>query len=125
MLRAEILNDAGFRFDGRRQFELRTMEIDLSQQGHADGSAMISHGLTQVLVTVFGPREAKMRSQTMHDRANINVEVAVAAFSTGDRRQRSRGDKYVVLFEQSIIPLQKRTDASWNLPQLSNQLSNQ
>jgi len=69
------------------------MEIDLSQHGQAEGSAVICHGLTQVLVTVFGPREAKMRSQTMHDRANINVEVSVAAFSTGDRRQRSRGDK--------------------------------
>ena len=69
------------------------MDIDLSQQGQAEGSAVICHGLTQVLVTVFGPREAKMRSQTMHDRANINVEVSVAAFSTGDRRQRSRGDK--------------------------------
>ena len=90
----EILNDGDFRSDGRRRFELRSMEIDLSPQGQADGSAVISHGLTQVLVTVFGPREAKMRSQTMHDRANINVEVSVAAFSTGDRRQRSRGDKY-------------------------------
>jgi exosome complex component RRP41 len=29
----------------------------------------------------------------MHDRANINVEVGVAAFSTGERRKRSRGDK--------------------------------
>ena len=34
-----------------------------------------------------------MRSQTIHDRANVNVEVSVAAFSTGDRRKRSRGDK--------------------------------
>ena len=49
--------------------------------------------LEHVLVSVFGPREAKMRSQTIHDRANINVEVLVAPFSTGDRRKRSRGDK--------------------------------
>lgn len=69
------------------------MTIDLSQQGQADGSAVIAHGLTQVLVSVFGPREAKMRSQTIHDRANINVEVNVAAFSTGERRRRTRGDK--------------------------------
>lgn len=94
--RVEILNEGGFRSDGRRQFELRDMTIDLSQQGQADGSAVIAHGLTQVLVSVFGPREAKMRSQTIHDRANINVEVNVAAFSTGERRRRTRGDKRIL-----------------------------
>ena len=91
--RVEILNEGGFRSDGRKQYELRDITIDLSQQGLADGSAVISHGLTQVLVSVFGPREAKMRSQTIHDRANINVEVNIAAFSTGERRRRTRGDK--------------------------------
>ncbi|KAG6840930.1 hypothetical protein C0991_003188 [Blastosporella zonata] len=75
--RVEILNEGGFRSDGRRQYELRDMSIDLSQQGQADGSAVVTHGLTQVLVSVFGPREAKMRSQTIHDRANINVEIDV------------------------------------------------
>ncbi|KAF9554015.1 hypothetical protein CPC08DRAFT_767070 [Agrocybe pediades] len=94
--RVEILNEGGFRSDGRRQFELRSINIDLSQQGHADGSASISHGLTHVLVSVFGPREAKNRSQTIHDRANLNVELSITAFSTGDRRKRSRGDKRVM-----------------------------
>ncbi|KAK0450031.1 exosome component 4 [Armillaria borealis] len=88
--RVEILNEGGFRSDGRRQYELRDITIDLSQQGTADGSAVITHGLTQVLVSVFGPREAKMRSQTLYDRANINVEVSIASFSTGERRKRSR-----------------------------------
>ena len=93
--RVEILNEGGFRSDGRRQYELRSIGIDLSQQGHADGCATITHGLTQVQVSVFGPREPKMRSHTIHDRrANLNVEVSMAPFSTGDRRKRSRGDKY-------------------------------
>ncbi|CAA7265594.1 unnamed protein product [Cyclocybe aegerita] len=43
-----------------------------------------------------------MRSQTIHDRANINVEVSVAAFSTGDRRKRSRGDKRILEFAATI-----------------------
>ncbi|RDX41750.1 hypothetical protein K466DRAFT_556160 [Polyporus arcularius HHB13444] len=94
--RIEILNDGGFRSDGRKQYELRDITIDLSQQGTADGSAMITHGLTQVLVTVFGPREAKMRSQTLHDRAVLNVEMSVAPFSTGDRRKRSRADRRIL-----------------------------
>ncbi|KAI0749884.1 3' exoribonuclease family, domain 1-domain-containing protein [Daedaleopsis nitida] len=57
---------------------------------------MITHGLTQVLVTVFGPREAKMRSQTLHDRAVLNVEMSVAPFSTGERRKRSRADRRIL-----------------------------
>ena len=87
------MNDGGFRSDGRRPYELRDFSIDLTQRGQADGSAAVTHGLTQVLVSVFGPREAKLRSQTIHDRANINVEVGVVAFSSGERRKRSRGDK--------------------------------
>jgi exosome complex component RRP41 len=70
--------------------------IDLAPQGAADGAASVSHGLTQVQAQVFGPREAKMRSQTIHDRAVINVEVTVAPFSTGERRRRGKGDKYVI-----------------------------
>ncbi|KAF5326406.1 hypothetical protein D9611_000941 [Ephemerocybe angulata] len=100
--RIEILNEAGFRSDGRRQFELRDLTIDLAKHGEADGSALISHGLTQVLVSVYGPREAKMRSHTFHDRANINVEVVVASFSTGERRKRQRGDKRVLEFAATI-----------------------
>lgn len=91
--RIDVLNDGGYRSDGRRQFELRELAIDLSQHGAADGAAVLSHGLTQVLVSVFGPREAKKRSDTIHDRANINVELSIAAFSTSERRRRTRGDK--------------------------------
>lgn len=76
--------------------------MDLSQRGTADGSAMVTHGLTQVLVTVFGPREAKLRSQTLHDRAVLNVEVSVAPFSTGERRKRNRGDKCVLISSMCI-----------------------
>jgi exosome complex component RRP41 len=67
--------------------------IDLAARGGADGSAGLAHGLTEVQVQVFGPREARMRSQTLHDRATLNVEVTVAPFSTGDRRRRGRSDK--------------------------------
>lgn len=100
--RVEILNEGGFRSDGRRQYELREVTIDLSQQGQADGAAVITHGLTRVMVSVFGPREAKSRSQTIHDRANINVEVAISPFSAGERRKRSRGDKRILEMAATI-----------------------
>ncbi|KAL0568598.1 Exosome non-catalytic core component [Marasmius crinis-equi] len=101
--RIEILNAGGYRSDGRRQFELRTIEIDFAPQGsNPDGSATISHGLTQVAVSVCGPREAKMRSQTFHDRANINIELSIAPFSAGERRKRGRGDKRILELTQTL-----------------------
>jgi exosome complex component RRP41 len=54
---------------------------------------VVSHGLTTVMASVFGPREARMRSLTMHDRAVVNVEVGIAPFSASERRRRGRGDK--------------------------------
>ncbi|KAF8622589.1 hypothetical protein AX15_006933 [Amanita polypyramis BW_CC] len=100
--RVEVLNDHGYRSDGRRQFELRNISIDLLQQSFADGSAIIAHGLTKVLVSVFGPREAKARSQTIHDRANINVELSIAAFSASERRKRSKSDKRIMEMAAAI-----------------------
>ncbi|KAH8117737.1 exosome component 4, partial [Phellopilus nigrolimitatus] len=100
--RVETLNDGGYRSDGRRQYELRDIVIDLSVRGQADGCAMISQGLTQVLVTVFGPREAKSRAQTIHNRAQVNVEVNIASFSSGERRKRSKNDKRVLEFAAAI-----------------------
>jgi exosome complex component RRP41 len=49
-----------------------------------------------VLVSVFGPREARVRAQTLHDRASLHVEATIAPFSTSDRRRRGRGDKCVL-----------------------------
>ncbi|KAL0954720.1 hypothetical protein HGRIS_003673 [Hohenbuehelia grisea] len=100
--RVDLLNHAGYREDGRTQHELRDFTVDLSKHGHADGAAAVTHGLTHVLVTVFGPREAKSRAQTMHDRANLNVELTIAAFSAGERRKRSRGDKRILEMAATI-----------------------
>jgi len=100
--RIEILNDGGYRSDGRRQYELRDITIDLSPRGTADGSAVITHGLTEVMVDVFGPKEAKLRGQTLHDRALVSVEVGIMPFSTGERRKRNRGDKRILELAATI-----------------------
>src|SRR5258708_24925565 len=63
--RIEILNDGGCRSDGLRQYELRDMTFDSTAQAGADGSARVAHGLTEGLVSVFGPREARVRAQTL------------------------------------------------------------
>jgi exosome complex component RRP41 len=79
------------------------MTFDSTAKAGADGSARVTHGLTEVLVSVFGPREARVRAQTLHDRAAIHVEATIAPFSANDRRRRGRGDKCV-----SLPPFQKK-----------------
>ncbi|KAI0293814.1 ribosomal protein S5 domain 2-type protein, partial [Russula brevipes] len=95
-------NEGGFRSDGRRQYELREMAFDCTAQAGADGSARVAHGLTDVLVSVFGPREARVRAQTLHDRATIHVEATIAPFSASERRRRGRGDKRVLELAATI-----------------------
>jgi exosome complex component RRP41 len=78
------------------------MTFDSTAQAGADGTARVAHGLTEVLVSVFGPREARVRAQTLHDRAAIHVEATIAPFSsTSDRRRRGRGDKCVFFINLS------------------------
>jgi len=88
-----LLSAHNYRSDGRRPKELRDMTISIGSHPHADGSAMVSHGLTNVLVTVHGPREAKNRRETIHDRAVLSVGVNVPMFSGGSGGKRGRTDK--------------------------------
>ncbi|SPO43757.1 probable exosome complex exonuclease rrp41 [Moesziomyces antarcticus] len=102
--RVELLNAGGFRVDGRKQYELRSIAIQLggSEDTTADGSAQITHGLTTVSATVFGPREARTGGNMQHDRASLNVEVALAPWGSMERRRRNRGDRRLVEFASAI-----------------------
>ncbi|KAH8831860.1 ribosomal protein S5 domain 2-type protein [Flagelloscypha sp. PMI_526] len=100
MSRVEILTSALLRSDGRRPYELRAMEMDLSvasASSSADGFASVSQGLTAVSASVFGPREAKSRRDTIHDRAVVNVQIVMAPFAGAtSRRRRGRNDKQLL-----------------------------
>lgn len=85
-----------YRSDGRRPTELRSLALAISTHPQADGSATVSHGLTSVLVTVFGPREALSKANLSHDRAILNVTVDMPLFSGVGGGKRGRGDKYAV-----------------------------
>jgi len=91
--RVEILNEGSYRADGRHPTELRNVTIALSPHPHATGSATLTHGLTEVQATVFGPKEHRMRGNALHDRATLNVELAMAPWSGNDWRKRGRGDR--------------------------------
>ncbi|KAG8907189.1 Exosome non-catalytic core component [Tulasnella sp. 403] len=102
MSRPELLSAHKFRSDGRRPKELRDISLSLGTHGHADGSALVSHGLTTVLVTVHGPREAKVRGNTLFDRAVLSVNVDVPVFSGNGTTKRGRGDKRTMEFAANI-----------------------
>jgi exosome complex component RRP41 len=92
MGRQEFVSD-GLRRDGRRPHELRRVAATIGVLAGADGSAVFQMGNTQVLASVFGPREVELRSQLRHDRAIIKCEYAMAAFSTGGGRRRGKIDR--------------------------------
>lgn len=104
MSRLEILNSGSLRIDGRRTSELRSLVLQIAPEASvsaagqgtatfADGSARVDQGLTTVHAAVFGPREAKTRSSTQHDRAILDVDVSLEPWSGRERRKRVRGDR--------------------------------
>ncbi|KAJ3354960.1 Exosome complex component RRP41 [Allomyces javanicus] len=93
MGRLELLSPEGLRVDGRRANELRKISAKTGVLAQADGSAYLEMGNTKVLAAVYGPRECRMRSQALHDRAIINVEFTQATFSRIERRQTRKFDR--------------------------------
>ena len=78
--------------------ELRKVKSSIGLFEEADGSAYLEMGNTKVLAVVYGPREPRFKSKLLHDKAIINCEFSQATFSTGERRKKSKGDKFVFMF---------------------------
>ncbi|GAA5820535.1 hypothetical protein JCM10212_002757 [Sporobolomyces blumeae] len=119
--RTQLLTPSALRLDSRLPLELRSLSFEILPSppptsstrdalyrpavppAHADGYAQVSHGLTTVSASVFGPREplraagpwsANQQGQAATggghqkgDRGNVNVEVGSAAW--GERVQAS------------------------------------
>ncbi|EIW68668.1 hypothetical protein TREMEDRAFT_31716 [Tremella mesenterica DSM 1558] len=100
--RLEILNDGGLRHDARRPYELRSLSLLLSPHPTADGSATVTSGLTSVTVTIFGPREPRIRSSSSHDHVTLTVEVGVPPWSQQSGMKRTRGDRRLVEMGMSL-----------------------
>ncbi|KAK4048541.1 Exosome non-catalytic core component [Microbotryomycetes sp. JL201] len=121
--RAQLLTPSNLRTDCRLPLEVRQLAFDILPSPHApalqatpagaDGYAVVSHGLTKVSSSVFGPREpsrtgafsgggaggsssaysattAAGSKATTTDRASVNVEVGVAGWAERGVRQGDR-----------------------------------
>lgn len=81
----------GLRIDGRRPNELRRVLCQLGSVPQADGSASIEQGLTKVIASVYGPREAERRASS--EKATINVELDISPFSHVEHKKRIRTER--------------------------------
>ncbi|XP_024541981.1 exosome complex component RRP41 homolog [Selaginella moellendorffii] len=89
----EFVGPEGLRLDGRRPLEMRQLHAELGVVENANGSAMFEMGNTKVIAAVYGPHEVHNRSQQLWDRALVRCEYSMAAFSTGDRRRKGKGNR--------------------------------
>lgn len=107
MARNEILSPEGLRSDGRRWNETRRFRARIGLTtctSSSDGSSLVSMGLTTVMCTVSGPKEpsANLRGQVESDRAFLNIQYTLSAFSGQERKRSGRTDKRVQEIQQAI-----------------------
>lgn len=104
--RTQLLTSSALRLDSRLPLELRSLEFQIlpappsssssnpfvsssAPPASADGYAIVSHGLTKVSSSIFGPRESVRNGPfsgagglpKSGDKATVNVEVGVAGWS--------------------------------------------
>jgi hypothetical protein len=70
---------------------------------NCDGSSYVEQGNTKVLVSVVGPHEVTLRSRQSNDEAFVNCEVSLAPFASGERKKRTKGDRYEYFFLSSLF----------------------
>lgn len=129
MSRMELYSPEGLRIDGRRWNELRRFECRINTHPNSsDGSSYVEQGNTKVICTVQGPIEPSSRAQMNQDKANLEVNLTIANFSTFERKKRSKSEKRMVelrttlerTFEQLILlHLYPRTNITINVQVLS------
>ncbi|KAI5644611.1 3' exoribonuclease family, domain 1 domain-containing protein [Phthorimaea operculella] len=88
----ELLSSQGLRLDGRRPNELRRIRCKLGVFTQPDGSAYLEQGNTKVLAAVYGPHQAA-KSKSSTEGVVVNCQYSMATFSTGERKNRPRGDR--------------------------------
>lgn len=88
-----IVNEHGFRQDGRRFEQIRNINCKLGVNRNADGSAYLEQGNTRILCAVYGPHEGMRRNRVSEDSCTVSVNISMSAFSAMERINRTRGDR--------------------------------
>ncbi|GAB4310290.1 MAG: exosome complex exonuclease Rrp41 [Promethearchaeota archaeon] len=82
----KLVDEAGFRTDGRKLDELRHLHVECGVIPNADGSAYIEHGGNKIYAAVYGPREVHPRHLARADRGILRVFYRMATYSVWERK---------------------------------------
>ena len=100
MISQDIRNLLGLRSDGRKKDEQRNIQCNIGINPSANGSSHFKIGLTEIICTVYGPKQVKffhnlfVKIKALRENDNlVNVEYTVATFAGIDRRTVSKSDK--------------------------------
>lgn len=77
----------GKRLDGRGPKDLRPVKMDVGVVDRADGSAQVSFGSTEAIVSVYGPRKLFPRFLQKSNTGILRCKYNMAPFSVGDRKR--------------------------------------
>jgi exosome complex component RRP41 len=87
----KLFRDDGKRLDGRGQYDLRPIKMEVDVIKNADGSAYIEWGNNKIFASVYGPREVHPHHLAKPDRGILRVFYRMATFSVFDRKRPAPG----------------------------------
>jgi exosome complex component RRP41 len=94
MSKTEYISPEGFRVDGRKVGETRSINMRIGGVSqNADGSAYFEMGNTKAIAYVYGPWEVKRKRQHSTGRGVVNCKFVMASFSTMDWKKRGPRDR--------------------------------
>jgi len=91
----------GKRYDGRDQFEIRPIKLDVGVLDRADGSAYVEWGQNKAIAAVYGPREMLPKHTSDPNKASIRYYYRMAPFSVPDRKNPKPGRREIEISKVS------------------------
>ena len=95
------------RFDGRKNEDLRPINIKLGVVKSADGSCYLEWGKNKVIVTVHGPKQVFPKHRANPEKAVIDYKYRMASFSVSDRKSPVPGKRDKEISFVSGLALEK------------------
>jgi len=82
----KLIDENGWRTDGRRLDEMRPLRIEAGVLKNADGSAYVELGNNKVIAAVYGPKEVVPKHDALPDRAVFRCRYTMLPFSVDERK---------------------------------------
>ncbi len=83
----KLIDENGYRLDGRKKYELRKIKMEVGVLKSADGSAYVEWGKNKIMAAIYGPREIHPKHLQKPDRAILRVRYNMSPFSVEERKK--------------------------------------